>query len=164
MTAKSMATSGFRWRSAAFSEIFDNKNRSLIENIYYALIHLGHSLIKLESLYRYLRKFHASGPRRYALVSMRHIPAALVVLLAGIHAAATASAAIGAWSATTKLDCLAGGPLLGALKLVEAEHGKLAGDDPRQRVQGMSDPCLIGHYRDSLEGRMMRQDSAQAQL
>jgi lysylphosphatidylglycerol synthetase-like protein (DUF2156 family) len=65
----------------AFPEIFDNKNRSLLEHIYYVLIHLGHSLIKLESLYRYLRKFHSFGQRRYVLLSMRHIPAALVVLL-----------------------------------------------------------------------------------
>jgi lysylphosphatidylglycerol synthetase-like protein (DUF2156 family) len=65
----------------AFPEIFDNKHRSPVEGIYYALIHLGHSLIKLESLYRYLRKFHSFGQRRYVLVSMRHIPAALVVLL-----------------------------------------------------------------------------------
>jgi lysylphosphatidylglycerol synthetase-like protein (DUF2156 family) len=65
----------------AFPEIFENKNRSLTEDIYYVLIHLGHSLIKLESLYRYLRKFHSFGQRRYVLLSMRHIPAALVVLL-----------------------------------------------------------------------------------
>jgi lysylphosphatidylglycerol synthetase-like protein (DUF2156 family) len=65
----------------AFPEIFDNKNRSLIESIYYMLIHLGHSLIKLESLYRYLRKFHSFDQRRYVLLSIRHIPAALVVLL-----------------------------------------------------------------------------------
>ncbi|MBS4729261.1 DUF2156 domain-containing protein [Mycobacterium sp. SM1] len=66
---------------AAFPEIFDNNNRSLIENIYYALIHLGRSLIRLESLYRYLRKFHAFGQRRYVLLCIRHIPTALVVLL-----------------------------------------------------------------------------------
>jgi lysylphosphatidylglycerol synthetase-like protein (DUF2156 family) len=65
----------------AFPEIFDNKNRSLTEHIYYALIHLGHSLIKLESLYRYLRKFHSFGERRYVLLAIRHIPVALVVLL-----------------------------------------------------------------------------------
>jgi lysylphosphatidylglycerol synthetase-like protein (DUF2156 family) len=65
----------------AFPEIFDNKNRSLTEGIYYALIHLGHSLIKLESLYRYLRKFHSFGQRRYVLLSMRHLPTALIVLL-----------------------------------------------------------------------------------
>lgn len=66
---------------AAFPEIFDNKNRSPIESIYYGLIHLGHSLIKLESLYRYLRKFDAFDQRRYVLLSMRHIPAAMLVLL-----------------------------------------------------------------------------------
>jgi lysylphosphatidylglycerol synthetase-like protein (DUF2156 family) len=65
----------------AFPEIFENKNRNLMEGIYYALIHLGHSLIKLESLYRYLRKFHSFDQRRYVLLSLRHIPAALVVLL-----------------------------------------------------------------------------------
>jgi lysylphosphatidylglycerol synthetase-like protein (DUF2156 family) len=65
----------------AFPEIFDNDNRTLVEASYYALIHLGRSLIKLESLYRYLRKFHAFGERRYVLLSLRHIPVALVVLL-----------------------------------------------------------------------------------
>jgi lysylphosphatidylglycerol synthetase-like protein (DUF2156 family) len=48
---------------------------------FYTLIHLGRSLIKLESLYRHLRKFHAFGERRYVLLSLRHIPVALVVLL-----------------------------------------------------------------------------------
>jgi lysylphosphatidylglycerol synthetase-like protein (DUF2156 family) len=65
----------------AFPEIFDKDHRNLIEGSYYALIHLGRSLIKLESLYRYLRKFHAFGQRRYVLLSLRHIPIALVVLL-----------------------------------------------------------------------------------
>jgi lysylphosphatidylglycerol synthetase-like protein (DUF2156 family) len=49
--------------------------------MYYVLIHLGHSLIKLEPLYQYLRKFHSFDQRRYVLLSTRHIPAALVVLL-----------------------------------------------------------------------------------
>jgi lysylphosphatidylglycerol synthetase-like protein (DUF2156 family) len=65
----------------AFPEIFENEHRNLIEGSYYALIHLGRSLIKLESLYRYLRKFNAFGERRYVLISMRHIPVALIVLL-----------------------------------------------------------------------------------
>jgi len=65
----------------AFPEIFDNDNRTFVEASYYALIHLGRSLIKLESLYRYLRKFNAFGERRYVLLSLRHIPVALVVLL-----------------------------------------------------------------------------------
>jgi hypothetical protein len=58
----------------------------------------------------------------------------------------------------------AGGPLLGLLQLVEVKHGELAGNYPGERVQGMTDPCLIGHDRDSLEGGMMRQDSAEAKL
>lgn len=58
----------------------------------------------------------------------------------------------------------AGGPLLGPLELVETEDGELAGNHPRQRMQGMGNPFLIGHYRDSLEGRMMRQDSAEGEL
>jgi len=65
----------------AFPEIFDSKNRSFIDDVYYLLIHLGHSLIKLESLYRYLRKFNAFDQRRYVLLSWRQIPVALVVLL-----------------------------------------------------------------------------------
>lgn len=65
----------------AFPEIFDSKNRSLTAGVYYLLIHLGHPLIKLESLYRYLRKFNAFDRRRYVLLSWRQIPVALVVLL-----------------------------------------------------------------------------------
>jgi lysylphosphatidylglycerol synthetase-like protein (DUF2156 family) len=65
----------------AFPEIFENKHRNIMEGIYYTLIHLGHSLIKLESLYRYLRKFNSFDQRRYVLLSIRHIPAALIVLL-----------------------------------------------------------------------------------
>jgi PPE-repeat protein len=58
----------------------------------------------------------------------------------------------------------AGGPLLGPLELVEAEHRELAGNHPRERMQGMGDPFLIGDHRNPLDGRMMRQDSAKAQL
>jgi lysylphosphatidylglycerol synthetase-like protein (DUF2156 family) len=66
---------------AAFPEIFDNKNRNWVQTIMYNSIHLLDSLIALESLYRYLRKFHSLGGRRYALVSLRHILPAFVVLL-----------------------------------------------------------------------------------
>jgi lysylphosphatidylglycerol synthetase-like protein (DUF2156 family) len=38
-------------------------------------------LIRLESLYRYLRKYHALAERRYVVLCAHHIPAALVVLL-----------------------------------------------------------------------------------
>ncbi len=66
---------------AAFPEIFDNKERGWLQDVIYNAIHLLDSLIALESLYRYLRKFHSLGNRRYALVSLRHILPAFVVLL-----------------------------------------------------------------------------------
>ncbi|OBK39755.1 hypothetical protein A5658_23760 [Mycobacterium sp. 1245111.1] len=65
----------------AFPEIFDSKNRSFIDGVYYLLIHLGHSFIKLESLYRYLRKFNAFDQRRYVMLAWGQIPVALLVLL-----------------------------------------------------------------------------------
>jgi lysylphosphatidylglycerol synthetase-like protein (DUF2156 family) len=66
---------------AAFPEIFDNTNRGLAHRAFYRLIHLLNPLIELESLYRYLRKFHALGEKRYAVLRAHHIPAALPVLL-----------------------------------------------------------------------------------
>lgn len=66
---------------AAFPEIFDDTNRKVAQRIFYVLIHLGDPLIRLESLYRYLRKYHAMGERRYVLLSLRHLLPALLVLL-----------------------------------------------------------------------------------
>ncbi|GAA4536818.1 bifunctional lysylphosphatidylglycerol flippase/synthetase MprF [Mycobacterium paraffinicum] len=66
---------------AAFPEIFDEKNRSRVQRVFYRLIHVLDPLIALESLYRYVRKFHALDARRYALVSMTQIVPLLVVLL-----------------------------------------------------------------------------------
>jgi lysylphosphatidylglycerol synthetase-like protein (DUF2156 family) len=66
---------------AAFPDIFDDENRGWLQDVFYNLIHLLDSFIALESLYRYLRKFHALGDQRYAVVSMRNVIPALVVLL-----------------------------------------------------------------------------------
>lgn len=66
---------------AAFPEIFDEKNRSSAQRVFYGLIHVLDPLIALESLYRYVRKFHALDARRYALVSMTQIVPLLIVLL-----------------------------------------------------------------------------------
>jgi lysylphosphatidylglycerol synthetase-like protein (DUF2156 family) len=66
---------------AAFPEIFGNSDRRPPQRVGYWLIHVLDPLIRLESLYRYLRKFHSLDQRRYAVVSAHHIPAALVVLL-----------------------------------------------------------------------------------
>ncbi|CAN5437489.1 bifunctional lysylphosphatidylglycerol flippase/synthetase MprF [soil metagenome] len=66
---------------AAFPEIFDDDHRGRVQSLFYRAIHLGDSLVALESLYRYLRKFHALGDRRYVLLSMTQLLPLLVVLL-----------------------------------------------------------------------------------
>ena len=66
---------------AAFPEIFQDKNRGPLKRLTYTAIHLGDPLIALESLYRYLRKFHALGDRRYVMVSMTQLVPLFVVLL-----------------------------------------------------------------------------------
>lgn len=66
---------------AAFPEIFDEKKRSRTQRVFYRLIHVLDPLIALESLYRYVRKWHALDARRYALISMTQIIPLLFVLL-----------------------------------------------------------------------------------
>jgi lysylphosphatidylglycerol synthetase-like protein (DUF2156 family) len=52
-----------------------------MQSIFYWLIHLLDPLIALESLYRYLRKFHSVDERRYALVSLTQLVPLIYVLL-----------------------------------------------------------------------------------
>lgn len=66
---------------AAFPEIFNDKERGALSSFFFYVIHLGDPLIALESLYRYLRKFHALGDRRYVLLSLGQVLPLLVVLL-----------------------------------------------------------------------------------
>lgn len=66
---------------ASFPEIFDATRPTVPQRVAYRLIHLLDPLIRLESLYRYLCKFHALGERRYVVLCARHIPSALIVLL-----------------------------------------------------------------------------------
>jgi lysylphosphatidylglycerol synthetase-like protein (DUF2156 family) len=66
---------------AAFPEIFDDKDRGRMQSLFYWLIHLLDPLIALESLYRYLHKFHAVDERRYALVSLTQLAPLICVLL-----------------------------------------------------------------------------------
>ena len=66
---------------AAFPEIFDASRPGLLQRAALRAIHLLDPLIRLESLYRYLRKFHALAERRYVVLCVHHIPAALMVLL-----------------------------------------------------------------------------------
>ncbi len=52
---------------AAFPEIFDASHPTPLQRVAYRLTHLLDPLIRLESLYRYLRKFHALAERRYVV-------------------------------------------------------------------------------------------------
>lgn len=79
--AKSFGAQRLSLAFAAFPEVFKNKDRNRLQDLVYHAIHLLDSLIALESLYRYLRKFHALGDRRYVLLSLQHIMPAAVVLL-----------------------------------------------------------------------------------
>lgn len=79
--AKAVGAQRLSLAFAAFPEIFDNKNRNRLQDLVYHAIHLLDSFIALESLYRYLRKFHALGGRRYVLLSLRHVAPAAIVLL-----------------------------------------------------------------------------------
>jgi len=66
---------------AAFPELFDEQDRGRMQATFYWLIHRLDPLIALESLYRYLRKFHATGERRYALVSLTQLVPLIYVLM-----------------------------------------------------------------------------------
>lgn len=81
MASKDAGTQRLSLAFAAFPEIFDDKNRGHTQRVFYRLIHILDPLIALESLYRYVRKWHALDARRYALVSMTQVVPLLFVLL-----------------------------------------------------------------------------------
>ena len=62
-TARKQGAQRLSLAFAAFPEIFTDKHRSLPRSLVFTAVHLGDPLIALESLYRYLRKFHALGDR-----------------------------------------------------------------------------------------------------
>jgi lysylphosphatidylglycerol synthetase-like protein (DUF2156 family) len=66
---------------AAFPELFDEQDRGWMQRVLYWLVHRLDPLIALESLYRYLRKFHSTGERRYVLASLRQLVPLIYVLL-----------------------------------------------------------------------------------
>lgn len=66
---------------AAFADLFDEQDRSWAHAVFYWLIHRLDPLIALESLCRYLRKFHATGERRYALVSLSQLVPLMYVMM-----------------------------------------------------------------------------------
>lgn len=81
MAAKETGAQRVSLSFAAFPEIFDDKDRGLAQRVFYRLIHILDPLIALESLYRYVRKFHAMDVRRYALISMTQLLPLVFVLL-----------------------------------------------------------------------------------
>lgn len=81
MAAKEIGAQRVSLSFAAFPEIFDDKNRGRVQRVFYRLIHILDPLIALESLYRYVRKFHALDARRYALISMTQLLPLVFVLL-----------------------------------------------------------------------------------
>ena len=66
---------------AAFADLFEEQERNWAHAAFYWLIHRLDPLIALESLCRYLRKFHAAGERRYALVSLSQLVPLLFVMM-----------------------------------------------------------------------------------
>ncbi|MGB7113454.1 MAG: phosphatidylglycerol lysyltransferase domain-containing protein, partial [Mycobacterium sp.] len=79
--ARSIGAQRLSLSFAAFPEIFDEIERGRLQSVFYWLIHLLDPLIALESLYRYVRKFHARDERRYALVSLTQLVPLIYVLL-----------------------------------------------------------------------------------
>lgn len=66
---------------AAFPELYENELNTRTERVSYWLTHRLDSVIRLESLYRYLRKFHSLGSRRYVALRLRDlIPVAAAML------------------------------------------------------------------------------------
>jgi lysylphosphatidylglycerol synthetase-like protein (DUF2156 family) len=53
---------------AAFPELFASKDRGLLQETTYRAVRLLDRFIRLESLYRFVRKFHAFDARRYVVL------------------------------------------------------------------------------------------------
>jgi lysylphosphatidylglycerol synthetase-like protein (DUF2156 family) len=68
---------------APFPDLFVNrKNLGSLGKVAYAAVHLLDPLIKVEALYRYLRKFHAFDQERYVMLRWRNtLRVALAALL-----------------------------------------------------------------------------------
>jgi lysylphosphatidylglycerol synthetase-like protein (DUF2156 family) len=79
--AKGMGAQRVSLSFAAFPELFDRSQSGRLHHLFYRMIHLLDPLIALESLYRYVRKFHAMDARRYALISVTQIIPLVAVLL-----------------------------------------------------------------------------------
>jgi lysylphosphatidylglycerol synthetase-like protein (DUF2156 family) len=66
---------------APFPELFADKERSRTATLIYVAVHLGDPLIRLESLYRFLRKFRSMSDQRFVLIRWREVLLAAAALL-----------------------------------------------------------------------------------
>jgi lysylphosphatidylglycerol synthetase-like protein (DUF2156 family) len=58
---------------AAFPELYETELDRPVQRVSYWMSHRLDGLIKLESLYRYLRKFHSFGKQRFVLLRLRDL-------------------------------------------------------------------------------------------
>jgi lysylphosphatidylglycerol synthetase-like protein (DUF2156 family) len=66
---------------AAFPELYASTPETALERVSYWATHRLDRFIRLESLYRYLRKFHSLGQRRYVVLRLRDVlPVAAAML------------------------------------------------------------------------------------
>ena len=65
---------------AAFPDVFEVQQRSILQHLAYRAVHLLDRFIRLESLYRFVRKFHSFGDERY--VALRPIQVVFVAATA----------------------------------------------------------------------------------
>jgi lysylphosphatidylglycerol synthetase-like protein (DUF2156 family) len=65
---------------AAFPDLFSNEDRGVLQQTAYRAVRLLDRYIKLESLYRFVRKFHAFGQQRY--IALRPLQVVWVALAA----------------------------------------------------------------------------------
>lgn len=66
---------------AAFPELYAEKDRTRTRQALYILARTLDPMIRLESLYRFLRKFNSFGPQRYVLIRWREIIFTALALL-----------------------------------------------------------------------------------
>jgi lysylphosphatidylglycerol synthetase-like protein (DUF2156 family) len=65
---------------AAFPDVFELQQRSITQRVAYRAVHLLDRFIRLESLYRFVRKFHSFGEERF--VALRPIQVVFVAATA----------------------------------------------------------------------------------
>jgi lysylphosphatidylglycerol synthetase-like protein (DUF2156 family) len=58
---------------AAFPELYSDKHRSRVKQVLYVLARALDPMIRLESLYRFLRKFNALDDQRFVLLRWREV-------------------------------------------------------------------------------------------